>query len=135
MRYARGAPIVASYACEDPGGRSAVTACDGPVASGSTLDTASPGTFSFTVHATDALGNAASRTVTYEIAGGSGAPTAPGDGPDADGERARDEDAGGNRASGAPGGPAAAPPPTTPAAGALPAPATGAAPLALGHML
>jgi len=57
-RYTRGERIVASYACEDPGGRSAVTACDGPVASGSTLDTASAGTFSFTVHAADALGNA-----------------------------------------------------------------------------
>ncbi len=78
-RYGRGEAVVAVYSCQDPDGRSAVTTCDGPVASGQALDTASPGTFSFTVTAADALGNAAARTVTYEIGeSGAGAGGAPG---------------------------------------------------------
>ncbi|MEA2184526.1 MAG: serralysin, partial [Solirubrobacteraceae bacterium] len=64
-RYAVGEAVVAAYSCRDPGDRSAVTACDGPVASGSAVDTASAGRFSFVVTSVDALGNAASKTVTY----------------------------------------------------------------------
>lgn len=77
-RYPRGEAVAALYSCHDPDGRSAVTTCDGPVASGAALDTASAGTFSFTVTSADALGNTATRTVTYEVGegggGGSGAP-------------------------------------------------------------
>jgi uncharacterized membrane protein YgcG len=74
VRYARGEAVVASYSCRDPGDRSAVTACNAPVVSGGALDTASAGTFSFTVTTADALGNAASETVTYEVGGQSGGP-------------------------------------------------------------
>ena len=78
-RYARGEAVAALYSCHDPDGRSAVTACDGPVASGEALDTASAGTFSFTVTSADALGNTATRTVTYEVGeAGGGASGAPG---------------------------------------------------------
>src|SRR4051794_40969362 len=73
-RYARGEAVVSTYSCRDPGNRSAVTACDGPVVSGGTLDTASAGTFSFVVTSADALGNAASKTVTYEVLGEAGGP-------------------------------------------------------------
>jgi hypothetical protein len=73
-RYARGEAVVASYSCRDPGDRSAVAACDGPVVSGGALDTASAGTFSFTVTTADALGNAASETVTYEVGDETGGP-------------------------------------------------------------
>jgi hypothetical protein len=66
-RYARGEAVVASYSCHDPGGRSAVTACDGPVASERALDTTSLGRFAFAVTTEDALGNAALKTVTYDV--------------------------------------------------------------------
>ena len=105
-RYARGEAVVARYSCRDPDGRSAVTTCDGPVASGQALDTAPAGTFSFTVTSADALGNAATRTVTYEVGGtGAGASSAPG---------TTGSGAGGGAPgpSGSPGSPAA--PPATP---------------------
>jgi hypothetical protein len=66
-RYGLGEAVVADYACHDPDGRSAVTTCAGPVASGGALDTSVAGTFSFTVRAEDALGNATSQTVTYVV--------------------------------------------------------------------
>jgi hypothetical protein len=66
-RYGLGEGVVADYACHDPDGRSAVTTCEGPVASGAALDTAVAGTFSFTVRAEDARGNATSQTVTYAV--------------------------------------------------------------------
>ncbi|MGH2942784.1 MAG: Ig-like domain-containing protein, partial [Solirubrobacteraceae bacterium] len=96
-RYARGATATASYSCRDPDDRSAVTACDGPVASGDVVDTAAEGTFAFTVRSEDALGNAASRTVTYEIGGepdGPGGPRDPGgpDGPGTDTTGSSDDD-------------------------------------------
>jgi hypothetical protein len=65
--YGLGEAVVAAYACRDPDGRSAVTTCAGPVASGGALDTAVAGTFSFTVRAEDARGNATSQTVTYVV--------------------------------------------------------------------
>jgi hypothetical protein len=68
VRYARGEAVAASYSCEDPNDRSPVTTCDGPVASGDMIDTSAAGSFSFTVHAQDALGNASSQTVAYEVA-------------------------------------------------------------------
>jgi hypothetical protein len=67
VRYMRGQVVAVSYSCEDPDDRSAVTACDGPVASGGALDTTLAGTFAFTVKTADALGNAVSKTVSYEV--------------------------------------------------------------------
>jgi hypothetical protein len=66
-RYGLGEAVVADYACHDPDGRSAVTTCEGPVASGGALDTSVAGTFSFTVKAEDARGNATPQTVTYVV--------------------------------------------------------------------
>jgi hypothetical protein len=71
-RYGLGEAVVADYSCHDPDGRSAVTTCEGPVASGGALDTAVAGTFAFTVRAADALGNATSQTVTYAVGDGAG---------------------------------------------------------------
>jgi hypothetical protein len=75
-RYALGEAVVAAYSCRDPGDRSAVTACDGSVASASAVYTASDGTFSFVVRSADALGNATSKTVTYEVGAAAGGPAA-----------------------------------------------------------
>ncbi len=49
--------VAASYSCSDGG--SGVASCTGPVANGSNIDTASVGSKSFTVNATDAVGNVA----------------------------------------------------------------------------
>jgi hypothetical protein len=74
VRYMRGQAVAVSYSCRDPGDRSAVTLCDGPVASGGVLDTTSAGTFAFTVKTADALGNTASKTLSYEVDDEIGAP-------------------------------------------------------------
>jgi hypothetical protein len=76
-RYGRGEAVVASYSCRDPGDRSMVTACDGPVVAGGALDTSAAGTFAFTVTSADALGNASSETVTYEVGDETGGPASP----------------------------------------------------------
>jgi hypothetical protein len=60
-----GQNVAASYSCTD--GLSGVDTCVGPVASGSSIDTASPGAKTFTVNATDRAGNPASRTVNYSV--------------------------------------------------------------------
>ncbi len=119
-RYARGEAVVALYSCDDPDGRSAVTTCDGPVASGQALDTASAGTFTFTVTSADALSNAATRTVTYEVGetgdttgGGSGAGGGGGSGAGGGGSGA-----GESGAPGSPPGPSATPGGSAPAGSA-----------------
>jgi hypothetical protein len=73
-RYGLGEAVVADYACHDPDGRSAVTTCAGPVASGGALDTSVAGTLSFTVRAEDALGNTTTQTVTYVVGDGASGP-------------------------------------------------------------
>jgi hypothetical protein len=108
-RYARGAAVAATYSCRDPDGRSAVTACEGPVASGRALDTASAGTFAFTVRTRDAVGNAASRTVTYEVGGDGSDPASSAPGAESGGAGGGGSDVGGGGGSPAP--PAAVPPP------------------------
>jgi hypothetical protein len=55
----------ASFSCADGG--SGVAACIGTVANGAVLDTATPGTRSFTVTAIDAVGNHATETATYAV--------------------------------------------------------------------
>ena len=60
---ALGAARNASFTCSDGG--SGVAGCTGTVANGAALDTATPGTHSFTVTAIDAVGNHATETVTY----------------------------------------------------------------------
>ncbi len=63
--YTVGQRALADYTCVDPAG---VSLCDGDVAAGAALDTATAGEHTFTVHATDAAGNTQSRTVRYTVA-------------------------------------------------------------------
>jgi Pro-kumamolisin, activation domain len=58
-------PVAANYACTDGG--SGVATCAGPVASGSPIDTATVGTKTFTVNATDNVDNASSQSVSYAV--------------------------------------------------------------------
>jgi hypothetical protein len=57
--------VAASYSCADGG--SGATSCAGSVANGANIDTSSVGTKSFTVDATDAVGNRASASVSYTV--------------------------------------------------------------------
>ena len=59
--YLLNQPLAANYSCTDNG--SGVGSCHGPVANGSSPDTASVGAKSFTVTATDGVGNVASPSV------------------------------------------------------------------------
>jgi hypothetical protein len=60
--------VLADYACADEVGGSGLATCDGPVPSGSPIDT-SLGTHTFTVTASDAAGNAASASASYAVLG------------------------------------------------------------------
>jgi hypothetical protein len=62
--YAVGQVVDANYACSDPSG---VQSCSGPVPSGAAIDTSSPGSHTFTVTATDNVGNTGSSSVTYSV--------------------------------------------------------------------
>ena len=64
--YRRGQPVTADYSCTAPGGV-AVTACAGPVAKGSAIDTASLGSHTFTVNAKSSNGATASRSALYTV--------------------------------------------------------------------
>ena len=66
-RYEIGASVLADYGCEDEPGGSEIDTCDGPVADGSAIDTASIGTKAFTVDAEDLAGNDSSLTHTYVV--------------------------------------------------------------------
>ena len=57
--------VAASYGCTDGG--SGVATCAGPVPSGSNVDTGSVGSKTFTVNASDNVGNASTSTVTYSV--------------------------------------------------------------------
>jgi hypothetical protein len=57
--------VAAAYSCADGG--SGVATCAGPVASGSPIDTASVGTKTFTVNATDNVANASAQSVSYGV--------------------------------------------------------------------
>jgi hypothetical protein len=57
--------VAANFSCSDSG--SGVASCGGTVANGSNLDTASVGSKSFTVVATDKAGNTETKTVTYTV--------------------------------------------------------------------
>jgi len=63
--YSVGQAVAASYACADGG--SGLAACAGTAANGGALDTSSVGAKSFSVTATDAAGNTATKTVTYFV--------------------------------------------------------------------
>ncbi|MGD0289798.1 MAG: SBBP repeat-containing protein [Candidatus Binataceae bacterium] len=58
--------VAASYSCTDSAG-DPVTVCAGPVANGANINTASIGSKTFTVNATDSHNNSASQSVNYNI--------------------------------------------------------------------
>jgi hypothetical protein len=68
--YVLGQGVAADYGCTDGG--SLVASCNGTVSSGSNIDTASVGSKTFSVSATDNVGNMASSSVSYSVAYASG---------------------------------------------------------------
>ena len=63
--YELGSLLLAQYSC------AGAATCTGDVASGSALDTSTPGLKSFTITATDAAGNTTTQVVTYTVSLGS----------------------------------------------------------------
>ena len=63
--YAPGQAVAASYSCLDAGVGGGT--CTGTVANGANINPASTGTKTFTVTATDALGNLSTASVTYSV--------------------------------------------------------------------
>jgi hypothetical protein len=63
--YRVGEVVYAAYACADDG--SGLHSCSGPVGSGAAIDTSAPGIKTFTVQATDHVGNQRSTSVTYRV--------------------------------------------------------------------
>ncbi|HET6551807.1 MAG TPA: M14 family zinc carboxypeptidase, partial [Solirubrobacter sp.] len=59
--------VPVSYSCADEDGGSGVASCTGTTASGANLDTSEPGTFTYTVTATDEAGNVATLTRSYTV--------------------------------------------------------------------
>jgi hypothetical protein len=66
--YQQGQFVRAAYSCGAAQGTS-LSACDGPVANGAAIDTATPGAHTFTVTATDNLGASSPRSVSYTVLG------------------------------------------------------------------
>jgi hypothetical protein len=63
--YSLNQAVAAGYTCDDGG--SGVATCAGPVARGANFDTASVGSKTFAVSATDAVGNSAGASVAYQV--------------------------------------------------------------------
>jgi len=63
--YLLSEPVAASFSCSDGG--SGVASCIGTVVNGANIDTASVGPKTFTVNATDEVGNASSQSVNYSV--------------------------------------------------------------------
>jgi Ca2+-binding RTX toxin-like protein len=63
--YTLGQSVAASYDCTDAD--SGVASCEGPVTNGANIDTSSTGTKTFTVDATDNVGNTNSVSHTYTV--------------------------------------------------------------------
>jgi uncharacterized UPF0146 family protein len=66
--FARGRTVQARYACADETEGSGIRSCVGRVATGTSINTSSPGTKTFTVTATDNAGNTTRVTRTYTVA-------------------------------------------------------------------
>ena len=64
--YHVGQSVVADYACADTD--STIVSCDGPVADGAAIDTATPGAKTFTVDATDSDGGTGTAAASYSVA-------------------------------------------------------------------
>ncbi|HZV75934.1 MAG TPA: hypothetical protein VFF79_19665 [Conexibacter sp.] len=65
--YAQGSAVSASYACAASSPAFPIASCDGPVAAGDAIDTATLGLHTFAVSATDAIGMTAGMTVQYRV--------------------------------------------------------------------
>lgn len=59
--------VNASYTCSDEAGGSGIASCVGTLDNGDMIDTSTPGSFSFTVTATDNAGNTTTKTVHYTV--------------------------------------------------------------------
>lgn len=94
--YHLGTVVAADFACADEAGGWGLTSCTGTTAVGDEIDTASIGTKSFSVTASDEAGNTATKTVQYEVVD----PNAPKPGTD-DGSRSGSGTAGGTTGGGA----------------------------------
>jgi hypothetical protein len=64
--FKQGDYVIAQYACT-PGAGAQITRCEGPVPSGSPLDTSTPGDASFMVRAADSTGQTAEVTHRYSV--------------------------------------------------------------------
>jgi hypothetical protein len=73
-QFALGEQVQADYSCADEGG-SGLASCEGDVADGAALDTATAGSHSFTVVARDGAGNGTTVTHAYTVAPDETAPT------------------------------------------------------------
>src|SRR6185437_9933229 len=65
--YAQGQRVLAAYSCSDEQGGSGIDSCIGDADLHGPVDTATNGSHSFTVTATDAAGNRATKTVHYTV--------------------------------------------------------------------
>lgn len=65
--FSLGQVVIADYACQDAAGGSGLASCDGPVPSGSAIDTTAVGAHAFTVNAADHAGNQSTLTHTYSV--------------------------------------------------------------------
>jgi hypothetical protein len=73
--YTAGQLVAADYRCADETGGSGLATCAGTVGVGEAVQTASAGSHTFTVRATDAKGNATTRSVTYTVLAGNATAT------------------------------------------------------------
>jgi hypothetical protein len=65
--YELGSQVLADYACADEPNGSGMDSCEGSVADGAAVDTASLGQKTFTVNASDHAGNTESKSVSYTV--------------------------------------------------------------------
>jgi hypothetical protein len=65
--YTLGQNVIANYSCADDKSSGSDLSCTGSVPTGSSIDTGSVGTKTFTVAATDKAGNTQTKTVSYKV--------------------------------------------------------------------
>jgi Concanavalin A-like lectin/glucanases superfamily len=65
--YTLGQNVIANYSCADDKSSGSDLSCTGSVPTGSSIDTGSVGTKTFTVTATDKAGNTQTKTVSYKV--------------------------------------------------------------------
>ncbi|HEY6762668.1 MAG TPA: hypothetical protein VI318_24415 [Baekduia sp.] len=65
--YTIGERATITYSCDDAAGAQDIATCAGPIPSGGLLDTSTAGAFTFSVTATDRVGNTATARVSYSV--------------------------------------------------------------------